>query len=419
MRVLQVLWDGGGNTPPQLAIARELISRGHEVRMLGHRVQRERIEAAGAQFLPYRHAPESDASRPETDLVADWEARTPLGAFARSRDRLMCGPAAGFALDVIEALEERPAHVVAWDYLLLGAGCGAERAGVPSAAVVHTIYPLPTEGVPPFGQGLMPARGRLGRMRDAILARAFTLAFRPGLPPLNEARTGVGLPPLGHPFEQVAGADRLLVVTAAAFDFAGQAPVPENVRFVGPAGVGTPAGTWEPPWPADDTRPLVLASFSTTYMDQRDLLARTAGALGELPVRALVTTGPAIDPSRLPRADNVVLAEFVPHADVLPHASLVVTHAGMGTVHAALAAGVPLVCMPGGRDQADVAARVVAAGAGVRLRQGAGRARLREAVQGALADPSLAAGARRLGAELADRDGAAGAADELESLART
>ena len=89
----------------------------------------------------------------------------------------------------------------------------------------------------------------------------------------------------------------------------------------------------------------------------------------------------------------------------------------MGTVHAALAAGVPLVCMPGGRDQDDVAARVVFHEAGVRVSQGASAAKLRRAVERALGDESLRAGAARFAREFEGQDGAANAADELEELA--
>jgi MGT family glycosyltransferase len=176
--------------------------------------------------------------------------------------------------------------------------------------------------------------------------------------------------------------------------------------------------SWESPWAADDTRPLVLASFSTTFMDQHDLARRTVAALAELPVRALVTTGPAIDPARVPRPENVEVTRFAPHGAVLPHARLAVTHAGMGTVHAALAAGVPLVCMPGGRDQGDVAARVEFHGAGVRIGQGASPRKLRAAVARALDDPALAEGARRMSKELTAQDGAARAAEELEGMLR-
>lgn len=416
MRALQVIWDGGGNTAPQLAIARELVNRGHDVRILAHDCQREKVTRTGAQFVPYRSAPQSDASDPATDLLRDWEARTPLGGFARVRDRLMYGPCGLFARDVTETLESEPADVVAWDYLLLGGGLAAEKARVPSAAVIHQIYPLPVEGVPPFGPGLQPARGRLGRLRDAVIRRALLRAFAPGLGDLNKARREIGLSPLDDPFGQFTAAERLLVLTSPAFDFAGSAPLPANVRYTGPVIEPSPTSGWESPWPADDDRPLVLASFSTTFMDQRSLVQRSVEALGSLPVRGLVTTGPAIDPAQVASPDNVRLEAFVPHSAVLPHASLVITHAGMGTVHAALAAGVPLLCMPGGRDQDDVAARVVFHGVGLRLRQGAGARKLALSVERALGDDSLRRNARSFSRNLTGTDGTARAADELEQL---
>jgi MGT family glycosyltransferase len=416
MRVLQVIWDGGGNVAPQLAVARELVGRGHDVTVLGNHVQRERVEATGARFAAYRHAPDTDASRPETDLIRDWEARTPMGAFARSRDRLMYGPAALFARDVLETLEATPADVVAWDYILMGAGAGAEASGLPNAALVHTIYPLPTPGVPPFGLGLQPARGRAGRARDALLTRVLRGSFAPGMKALNAARSEFGLAPLESPFEQVERADRALVLTSSAFDFAGRAELPPRVRYTGPVLNGASA-EWESPWPAGDDRPLVVAGFSTTFMDQHDLAARVTEALGGLPVRGLVTTGPAIDPARLPAVPNVEVVRFAPHGAVLREASLMVTHAGQGTVHAALAAGVPLVCLPGGRDQNDVAARVVFHGAGVRAAAGARAVRLRDVIRRALADDSLRAGAQLLADAFAGEDGARRAATEIEELA--
>ena len=416
MRVLQVIWDGGGNTAPQLAIARELVGRGHEVRVLAHDVQREKVEATGAAFAGYRHAPQADASSPETDILRDWEAKTPLGAFARVRDRLMYGPAGLFARDVIETLEAAPADAVAWDYLLLGAGLGAEKAGVRSAVVIHQIYPLPAEGVPPFGPGLQPARGVPGRLRDTLIRRVLVRSFAPGLKALNRARSGLGLSPLDDPFGQITGADRALVLTSPEFDFAGSAPLPETVRYTGPVLDRTAPDAWESPWAPDDDRPLVLASFSTTFMDQLGLVERAVEALGGLPVRGLVTTGPAVDPARLDPPENVRLERFVPHAAVLRHARLVITHAGMGTVHAALAAGVPLVCMPGGRDQDDVAARVVFHGAGLRVGQGSSAGKFRRTVERALADESLRENALRFAREFEGQDGAARAADELEAL---
>lgn len=417
MRVLLVLWDGGGNVPPQLGIARELVHRGHSVRVLGHAGLRAQVEETGAEFVGYRHAPDADASRPETDLVRDWQARTPLGGFARTRDNLIFGPAAAFARDVVAELKRERADAVAFDYLLAGAAVGAEAAGVPACALVHTVYPFPAPGVPPFGLGLPPARGPLGRARDGVLRRLSERAYRPGLRPLNAARVEFGLSPLADPLEVLGRLDRALVLTAPEFDFAGSAALPPNVRHVGPVLAPARRTGWHSPWPAGHPDPLVLASFSTTYQNQRGLAARTLLALADLPVRGLLTTGPALDLAGLEVPPHVVVRDFVPHAAVLPEASAVVTHAGLGTVHAALAAGVPLVCLPHGRDQNDNAARVVHAGAGVRLGRGADPRRLRRAIATVLDDRGMRAAAGRLGSALRAQDGATRAADELESVA--
>jgi UDP:flavonoid glycosyltransferase YjiC (YdhE family) len=133
-------------------------------------------------------------------------------------------------------------------------------------------------------------------------------------------------------------------------------------------------------------------------------------------VRGLVTTGPTVAP--FAAAPNVTVVEAAPHAAVLPHTAVVVTHGGHGTVMKALAAGVPLVVMPMGRDQPENAARVLAAGAGVRLRQGSSPGRIAAAVRRVLEDDSYRANARRLAAAIAEETTDDRAASELEQLAR-
>lgn len=98
--------------------------------------------------------------------------------------------------------------------------------------------------------------------------------------------------------------------------------------------------------------------------------------------------------------------------------ALSVSHCGHGSVMRALAAGVPLVCLPIGRDQNENAARVAAHGAGVRLRKSASVAAIRGAVAGVPRDPSY----RRAAGALSEAIAAEGAGDpavgELEGLVR-
>ena len=205
----------------------------------------------------------------------------------------------------------------------------------------------------------------------------------------------------------------MLVLTTEAFD-PPPARRPPNISYVGPQ----PAGSWrsEPldlPFSIDDRRPLVVVSFSTRYA-ATEIVQRVLDTLAALPVHGLVTLGPALAPEDLRLPGNTVARRFVPHGAVLPRAQLVITHAGLGTVMAALAHGVPLLCIPLKNDQFENAARVVAAGAGRRLGSHARRSSLKRAILQLLYDPRFREGAGRMAGAIAAHEGRA--VQELEAL---
>jgi MGT family glycosyltransferase len=237
-----------------------------------------------------------------------------------------------------------------------------------------------------------------------------------GLAALNRARAEHGLAPLDHWGEQLLGVQAICVLTAPELDFSSRGELPPNVHYVGPAFEPYPR-EWSSPWPATSTDPLVVVSFSTSYMDQSALAQRVLDALAELRVRTLLTVGPALEQSRLRLPGNVRAVDFIPHRTVFPHAALVVSHAGWQTVNAALADGVPLLCIPDGRDQPDNAARVALAGAGVRIHKRASPRKLRGAIAMALEDPALERGASAMAEALGRMDGAVAVVEHVERLA--
>lgn len=385
MRYLFVTLDGGGNLYPELALATRLARRGHAVRFLGHRSQRGAVERAGHPFRAYERAPDYDATWSATSPFKDWQD-DPATVFAAMCDRLWFGAADRFAADVAAEITREPTDALAVDYFAFGGMVAAEGAGLPTAVLWHTA----------FGEWE---------------------GWNAGLPALNMGRAGVGLSPLGNVFEQYRRMDRVLVLTSAAFDFAhSPLALPANVVHVGPQ-------LAEAPWHeetagAPGEPPLVLASLSTSYQAQEDILGRVIAALGTLPVRGLVTTGPAVAfAGEVP--DNVTVCTWMPHAEILPRAALVITHAGMGTVMAALAHGVPLLCLPMGRDQHGNAERVARLGAGRVLTAEADVPEIAAAVRDTLADPALRAGARCVAEGMRAEVEADRAVFELEAVARS
>jgi MGT family glycosyltransferase len=258
--------------------------------------------------------------------------------------------------------------------------------------------------------------GRLGVVRDRFLGVAVSRVLAAtGRPLVNRARVEQGLAPLRDWEDQLLGVQAIYMMTAAELDFASRGRLPANVHYVGPA-FEAYTHEWESPWPQTNTDPLVLISFSTSYMNQRALVQRVLDAVGGLPVRALLTTGPALEVDQLQIPGNTRTVAFIPHRTVLPHTALVVTHAGWQTINAALADGVPLVCVPDGRDQPDNAARVLAAGAGVRVRKKASPRKLRRVIAQALGDPALKRGAEAMAEVLSRSNGALTVAEGVERL---
>ena len=379
MRVLVVTWDGAGNLVSTLGITRHLTRHGHDVRLLGHRSIHERCGSDGWRFRPFVHTTNYDSTLP-LDLA---------GEMAVMSEQLWFS--ANVARDVRDELEREPADVLLVDAMLIGGLCAGEAAGVPTVALFHAAFSLFRAG--PLVEMLAPALPAVGAIRAEL-----------GLPPVD-AISDV------H--------DRCtLNLVAAPREFEPDMPFPPNVTFVGPVLDGPALLPHADELDVDDGRePLILVSFSTSDQAQVPVLQRCIDALAELPARVVVTTGPAIDPAALLAATNTRVTRFVPHGEVLPHATLVLTHAGLGTVMSALSHGVPLMCLPLGRDQFFNAAMVERVGAGRSLPGDTDVDTLADAVRGMLDDYSTRAGAKRMAIVIAGYGGGADAVTEIERIA--
>lgn len=403
---LFALTDAGGTVPPELGVARRLVDRGHRVTVLADESMADQVRRTDAVFRPWTSSPAGE--------FRDWQLRSPTAQASGMADHMIVGPAPGQAADTVSAIDEIEPDLVVASSFAVGAMIAAEARGLPFDILIPNAYPLPAIGMPPFGMGLTPARGPLGRQRDRFVSAAGArLMDRYTLERINALRTEYRLDPVTTSWHQQGHARRQLVLTSAAFDF--PASLPENARYVGPI-LDDPAWAHDETWTAPPGEgPLVLVAMSSTFQNHVECLQRIADALGTLPVRGLVTTGPPVAPDAIRAPANVTVTRSAPHSEVMRQASLVVTHGGHGTVIKTLAAGLPLVVLHHGRDQADNAARVTTRGAGVAVSRRAPARTIARAVAEVLGSPAYRRAAAKLGQAVA-RDAAGSAlVDELES----
>jgi MGT family glycosyltransferase len=380
-KILVVTWDGGGNVAPALGIARGLAMRGHDVRVLGHRSIHKRSGEGAWRFRSFTHTADLDSS---ISFSSDEDE------FAFLVYELMMSH--NVARDVVDELRREPVDVAVVDAMLLGALSAAEAEHVPTVALFSTAFSMFRAG--PFVDALAPATDSLNATRSDL-----------GVPRVD----GLG---------EIHDSCSVCVVASLA-EFEPMDAFPSHVRFIGPLVDGPASPVRHPNEPShQNSEPLVLVSFSTSGQRQHEPLQRVVDALGELPMHVLVTTGAAVDPGSIRAPSNTDVVDFVPHHRVMPNASLVVTHAGMGTTMTAITYGVPLVCMPMGRDQFFNAARVEALGAGVTIRTDADLSAIRATVRTALDDHGLRSNARHLAEIAATYHGASDAVTIVESLVR-
>ncbi|WP_331627995.1 glycosyltransferase [Actinomycetospora sp.] len=364
------------------------------------------MQATGATFRSWRDVPHR--ARPEDPDPFDDTGRHGPKIVQLLLDTIAAGPAALYAQEVTEALDAHRSDALVSSMLMLGGLAAAEARGIPAVVLVPNCYLIPTPGMPPFGMSWPPARGAFGRARVAAMNNLGIRLWDRGLPRLNALRRDLGLEPLRHLFDQHRSAEHVLVLTSQAFDFS--AELPRNVRYAGPQ-------LDDPHWageagsaPADVTSddlvqeypggadPLVLVSMSTTDMGQVELLRRVVAALDRLQVRGLVTTGPGVDPDQVPATRTVAVLRAAPHARIMSDAAAVVSHGGHGTVIKALAAGLPQLVVPLGRDQPNNAARITHRGAGLQLRRTSTTGAIAQAVERILQDRGFTHRAAELGA---------------------
>jgi UDP:flavonoid glycosyltransferase YjiC (YdhE family) len=401
VRLLAYTSPARGHLNPMMGPLVELRRRGAEVHVRTLSSQVESVRAAGLQCEPLDPAIEAC-------VHDDHRARSQIESGRRSFATF----AARAPLEIPDfeaALAATGPDAVLVDTTTYGAKALAERRGLRWAESRPFLFEEPAPGVPPFGLGLRPMEGPLGRLRDGSLGflnRWFDRRAR--LPAVNAGRTAAGLPPLRTVAESRNRGDLTLYFTAEPFEY--RRRLPANVVMAG-AGLWDTAADREVELP-EDGRPLALVACSSEFQDDGAIAAAALAGLRER-WRLVVTTA-GVDPASLGETDGAVVARFLPHTELMPRADVVVCHGGMGITQKALAHGVPVCVVPWGRDQLEVAAHVVEAEAGTRVsRRRLSPARLATAVERAR---GCRPGAERVRIGLEATGGAAAAAAALESL---
>jgi MGT family glycosyltransferase len=375
-----------GHTLPTTALGQELIGRGHQVAWAGH------VGFVGP-LLP----PDAKLIPVAADLngqTLDQFRRRSLGlrgaaAFRSLWADFLIPLAVSMIPGVAAAVDEFAPDVLVVDQQALAGALIARQRGLPWATSATTSAELTDQFAATPKLGTWARRLLADFQRSVAVSNPVDLRF----------------------------SDHLVLAFTTAELVGPICDFPGHYIFVGPS-IGVRPGTPQFPWEwLDPHRQHVLVSLGTLNREVGGRFFATAvQAVEPLADRLQVIL---VAPPDLihPPPEHILVREFVPQLDLLPHLHAVVSHAGHNTVCEALTHGVPLVVAPIRDDQPVIASQVTGSGAGIRVRFGrVGTAELRTAITTVLDDPSYRAAARRVQTSFATAGGAAAAADHLEKL---
>lgn len=380
MRIVVVAGPDPGHAFPAIALCRRFVAAGDTPTLL-----------TGVRWLDTARAAGVDAAELlGLDATADDNAADDGEKLHRRAARM--------ARQNREQLRELAPDLVVSDVITACGGMAAELLGIPWVELSpHPLY-LPSQGLPPIGSGLAPGRGVRGRLRDTVLRSLTARSVRSGLRQRAEARAGIGLP------DRDPGPLRRLIATLPALEVP-RPDWPAEAVVVGPLHFEPTEELLAVP---PGSGPLVVVAPSTA--------STGAAGLAELALEHLVPgvglpEGARIAVSRLNGPELALspwaVAGLGRQDELLSRADLVICGGGHGMVAKSLLAGLPLVVVPGGGDQWEIANRIVRQGSG-RLIRPLTPAALTEAVSAVLASPGYRAAARRAA------DGAAEVADPVQ-----
>jgi len=408
MRATFVLVGGGeaGHALPLLSLVQGLSSRGHRVLMLTPRKFEEGVRAAGGEVVTAKYYQDPFERMKEWMSKGRPNALQRLGRLRKARKGFL-EMVSSLVRELDELIPREGVDCVVAGITGLGARYSAERAGLPFA----TFSPNPLLAFDEEGRMMLPPNrwlARPPRWLGSVLDR---------LMPLRGYRQSLGLPPRTDRRPELLHqlvSEELHLVTVPPWFYPDTKRLAAGHLCVGPMSFDLPRpGTR---FPVESLAPGTVLVSTTTVPRDRGLFQRVLRAVAPMQTPVLATAAAAEEiPSGL--GSHVRIESFVPHGEVLPHVSALVTHGGWGAVGRALRHGVPMLVIPIFADQPVNGRRLAELGLAYHLPlKKASPEAIRDALSRLLADQALKARVRATAEQLGELDSPRLAAEALETF---
>jgi len=418
-RIIITTFGSFGDIHPYMAVALELQRRGHQPVIATSELYREKMNASGFEFIPVRpNIPPPQEQDPET-MERVMEPRT--GSQFLLREMLMPALRDGYD-DLLEAvLRPKRADLLLTHPITFAGPLVAQKTGIPWVSTVlapcsfFSAYDPP---VPPFWQWTRHLNLFGPRLVTAFFKQVMKMYSHESY---DQFRDELGLPDRGSPV--FAGQHSPTLVLALFSNLFAQ-PQPDWPPQTRVTGFAFYDGRNELEMPAELVRflddgppPVVFTLGSSAVWVARDFYRESIAAAKLIGRRAVLLIGDERNRLTEPLPPEVIAVNYAPFEALLPRASAMVHHGGVGTTSQGLRAGIPTLIVPFAFDQPDNAAHAARLGGSRTLPRTKYRAlRVARELSALLNESSYAEKARIVGEQLRRGQGAAVVCDLLEAV---
>jgi rhamnosyltransferase subunit B len=415
-RIVLTTFGSFGDIHPYMAIAKELKSRGHQAVIATSELYREKMLAAGLNFIPVRPniAPPQEQD-PET-MEKVMEPKT--GSQYLLNEMLFPYLRQGYddLLQAVKGADLLLTHPIAFAGPLVAQKTGvAWISSVLAPCSFFSAYDPPTF---PFWPWLRHIQILGPRVVAAFFQQVIKLYANE---PYDRFRDELGLPDRGSPIFSGQHSPSLVLALFSKLFAQPQPDWPPNTQVTGFAFYDGRVESGMPPELSrflDDGPPPIIFTLGTSAVwVARDFYRESIAAARLLDRRAVLLIGDERNRLSEPFPPGVIAVNYAAYESVLPRCCAMVHHGGVGTTSQGLRAGVPTLIVPFAFDQADNADRAKRLGASRTLPRSKYRvARVAKELDILLRKTDYATNAATVGRRIRRENGAAAACDLIEGL---
>jgi rhamnosyltransferase subunit B len=415
-RIVLSSWGSFGDVHPYMALALELRARGHRPVIATMEVYREKVEAAGLELAPVRPNIPEPREQDQELIERIMEPRTGPQFLMNEVVYPAVRDSYHDLLATVQGADVLITHPAAPAGPLVG-----RKTGMPWISTVlaplsfFSVYDPP---IPPIMQWTTKVFSLFGRRFLKLFFDVMRNEYKPKV--LAEFRAELGLSDYGNPMFEGQHSPHLVLALFSKVFAAPQPDWPPQAKATGFCFYdGNHESQMSPglsEFLASGPPPLVFTLGSSAVWVARDFYRQSIAAAKQLGQRAVLLIGDERNhPGELPQ--DMIAVDYVSYESLLPKASVVVHHGGVGTTSHGLLAGVPTLIVPFAFDQSDNAEHARRLGVSRTVYRNKYRApRVAKELNRLLNEPSYLQNAREVSRQLKQENGPARAADLIEQM---